>query len=113
MYTPGSMVLVPLLNVTAPLDWSRLGLMPLAVLGTGKAASGSGTDFTPVTGLVLKVLLLLWTPPTTWMLAAVICEPPAAETAEAYVESTCTMPGILMTELLASVSAPEALALRT
>src|SRR5437764_7600535 len=85
-----------------------------AVLGDARLPSGSGTGATPVVGGGLNVALpLFWTPPTTWMLAAVIWELLPAEIAPDELESTMTLPATLMVALLASVRAPLAELFRT
>src|SRR5262245_60677577 len=97
-----------------PLRISAPRLVRPAVLGVASVPRGSATGAMPVIGGGLNVALpLFWTPPTTWMLAAVIWELLPAESALEELESTMTLPGTLMMALLESVRAPLAELFRT
>src|SRR5271166_2468225 len=103
---PGMIVLDELpLRLTEP--WLlRPRLLPT---GTASPASRSGTTFTPVVAAGLRVALpLLLTPPTTWILPALILALPLSVRAVFEFESTTRLPGMLMLALPERDKAPPA-----
>src|SRR5262249_24766439 len=104
---PGSMV-TDELPATLRAPWE----VPLT-LGAARPASGSPTEDTPVVapGLSLALRVAL-TPPTTWMLVAVMAPLALAEIADDELDSTSMIPGTLMLALPDMVKAPLAVGLR-
>src|SRR5216683_2928899 len=86
---PGLMVREPLVRLMVP------KFFPLPT-GAARLANGSAIDLIPVMGVGLRMApLLALTPPTTWMLPAVIREVPLALRADGELESTTTAPPML------------------